>query len=546
MDENLHPNPENVNRTLAEFFSIDQCLACHDEIMDNLESGVHGSEKIDPSKDYEYCLECHSQHYQLRSTDNDPDRFDPSRSISEQCGTCHDPETSLPPFSPEDDKCLTCHRYHDRRDPPLKEKISSLCFQCHANRGTEAQRITGKRISLIDENKFKSTPHAGFDCRSCHMQAVQFGHSSQKQEDCRQCHNRHDAKMAHDTHSLVACQTCHLGGISPVRDPESKVVRWEKAQPTGKPSQLHHMALTDDEASCNRCHFKGNQLGAVSMILPAKSVICMPCHAGTFSVGDFTTISALVIFLAGLIMIASVWFSAALPGKSVTNPLNKAFQMLVSAVRTVFSANIILVLKTLFFDVFLQRRLHRRSVKRWLIHGLIFFPFVFRFAWGLVGLVTSIWLPERSIAWSLLDKNNPTTAFLFDLSGVMILLGIIFAFIRDGAPQANPISGLPPRDRWALGLIGGIVVIGFILEAMRIAMTGWPSGSEYAFLGYALSKFMSGMSDLTDIYGYIWYFHAILTGAFFAYLPFSRLMHIIMAPVVLAMNAASDHNSSKK
>ena len=123
----------------------------------------------------------------------------------------------------------------------------------------------------------------------------------------------------------------------------------------------------------------------------------------------------------------------------------------------------------------------------------------------------------------------------------MILLGIMFAFLRDGAPRAERTPGLPPRDRWALGLIGGIVVIGFILEAMRIAMTGWPSGSEYAFLGYALSKFISGMSDLTDIYGYVWYIHAILTGAFIAYLPFSRLMHIIIAPVVLAINATSDH-----
>jgi nitrate reductase gamma subunit len=29
----------------------------------------------------------------------------------------------------------------------------------------------------------------------------------------------------------------------------------------------------------------------------------------------------------------------------------------------------------------------------------------------------------------------------------------------------------------------------------------------------------------------------VLTGAFVAYLPYSRLIHIIMAPIVLAMNA---------
>jgi nitrate reductase gamma subunit len=44
--------------------------------------------------------------------------------------------------------------------------------------------------------------------------------------------------------------------------------------------------------------------------------------------------------------------------------------------------------------------------------------------------------------------------------------------------------------------------------------------------------------ELTGIYGYVWYLHAILTGAFLVYLPFSRMFHMIMAPVGLAMNAA--------
>jgi nitrate reductase gamma subunit len=49
------------------------------------------------------------------------------------------------------------------------------------------------------------------------------------------------------------------------------------------------------------------------------------------------------------------------------------------------------------------------------------------------------------------------------------------------------------------------------------------------------------MTALVDVYGYVWYIHAVLTGAFMAYFPFSRLMHIIIAPLVLTINAASDH-----
>jgi len=73
---------------------------------------------------------------------------------------------------------------------------------------------------------------------------------------------------------------------------------------------------------------------------------------------------------------------------------------------------------------------------------------------------------------------------------------------------------------------------------MRIAMTGTPAGSQYAFLGYVVSRLFTG-ANLSGIYGYMWYGHAILTGAFVAYLPFSRMFHMIMAPVSLSINAAS-------
>lgn len=101
------------------------------------------------------------------------------------------------------------------------------------------------------------------------------------------------------------------------------------------------------------------------------------------------------------------------------------------------------------------------------------------------------------------------------------------------------MAGLPKPDWVALGLLGGIVIVGFLLEGMRITMTGTPPGSPYAFLGYAVSRLFVGVSSLPNLYGYGWYLHAIMTGALLAYLPFSNLLHIIMAPLVMAMNAVS-------
>jgi nitrate reductase gamma subunit len=541
IDGRLHPDPGNVSKGLADFFSIEQCSACHDEVLDDLDEGVHGSEQVESAAAYENCLECHHPHYQLSLSENGSVQFDGDKPIDTQCGACHDPQKALPDLPATDEECLTCHRDVDRQEPDQRERIFQLCFYCHGNRGTEVQAMTAKAVSRIDETDFKLTPHAGLECTSCHIQAAGFKHNTQSLGDCRECHTRHDAKKAHDVHLSVTCQACHLEGILPIRDPESKTVVWEQTRSEAKTSQIHQMVGLEDEASCRRCHFRGNKLGAVSMILPPKSVLCMPCHAATLSAGDLTTVSALVIFLVGLIMTVSIWLSGSLFGEKTANPFTKVSLLLSNAARAIISGKFFSVIKAAFLDVFLQRRLYRRSAKRWIIHGLIFFPFVLRFVWGVVGLFASLWLPDRSLTWSLLDNNNPATAFLFDLTGSMILLGVIFAFLRERVSRADRPAGLPAHDRWALGLIGGIVGIGFILEAMRIAMTGWPAGSAYAVIGYAISRLFSGVTGLVDVYGYVWYIHAVLTGVFVAYLPFSRLMHIIMAPVVLVINAASDH-----
>jgi len=146
----------------------------------------------------------------------------------------------------------------------------------------------------------------------------------------------------------------------------------------------------------------------------------------------------------------------------------------------------------------------------------------------------------------MLDKNSSLTAFLFDLTGVMIILGVLFAYVRGRKQRSEQIPDLPRQDVVALGLIAAIVVVGFILEGMRIAMTGFPEGSCYAFLGYAIGRLFFNGTSLVNAYGYVWYLHAILTGAFIAYLPFSKLLHIIVSPFVLMGNAVSREHRHKE
>jgi nitrate reductase gamma subunit len=299
--------------------------------------------------------------------------------------------------------------------------------------------------------------------------------------------------------------------------------------------------LGTEEPGCERCHVPGNQVGAASVALPAKSVICMGCHASTLTFfGDTITVLSLLVFIAGFFLTAAVWFGGRVPGVG-DNVFAKLGSILFGAVTTLFSPKGRDIAKGLFYDMLLQRRLYKRSVSRWIIHSLIFLPFVFRFTWGIVTLFLTSWFPEWDLGFAMAHKNNPVTALLFDITGMMILVGIVLAYLRGRSADRVRLEGLPNQDKLALFLIGGIVAVGFVLEGMRIALTAAPDGACWAIFGSMLSGLFTGMDEtLPSFYTYMWYLHALLTGGFLAYLPFSKLMHIIIAPVVLAMNAAED------
>jgi nitrate reductase gamma subunit len=510
--------------------------------------------KVRPGENYRDCLKCHDPHYQIRMTDSPRTGYDPHGPVWDQCGACHESREALPQPTEEDAACMTCHRSFSDEDPEETERLNSLCLHCHGNSGTRAQAVTEEWVPLIDEASHEDTAHADLACTTCHLDAASYTHDVQQPQDCGQCHLPHHEEIAGNAHMSVSCQACHLKSVKAVREAETNCIRWEIERRPGRHSFIHDMVRFDTETACQRCHFAGNTLGAPAMVLPAKSIICMPCHTATFSLGDtvtvwslfFITVVSLVILVGGVVLFFSFGLSGSLPGTAVGNPFLKLFQLLGDGCRAVFSKKSVPIVRALFWDVLLQRRLYRRSRARWFVHALIFYGFVFRFLWGLVGLSGSLWKPEWPVVWDMVNKNHPLTGFLFDLTGVMILVGVGLAFARGWRNRKSRAPGLPQQDRLALGLIAAMVIVGFLLEGMRIALNGYPEGSEYSLVGYGLALLFTQPRGLVEVYGFMWYIHAILTGAFIAYIPFSRLMHIIMAPLILAMNACKEREGRGK
>jgi nitrate reductase gamma subunit len=318
----------------------------------------------------------------------------------------------------------------------------------------------------------------------------------------------------------------------PSKQKDTGLIGWKRQ--ASYPSRLHDMRTADGETVCRRCHHHANSLGAAAMVLPAKSILCLPCHAATFSVSDTITVFALFVFAVGMAGSLSYWFSGCIPGLNSTNPIYKGVWIARELIKNVFSTNFFCIAK----KIVLQFDFYRRSPSRWLIHGMMVWPLGLRFLWGLAALLGSLWAPERDWPWAMLNKNHPAHGVFFDTTGLLIIVAAAVALLRGASGTSAKLAAMPRHDRLASALLGGMVFVGFGLEGLRIAMTGYPDGSAYAFVGDAISRLFFEATDLEDIYGYTWYIHAVLAGAFVAYLPFSRMFHILLAPVLLAMNAA--------
>ncbi len=106
-----------------------------------------------------------------------------------------------------------------------------------------------------------------------------------------------------------------------------------------------------------------------------------------------------------------------------------------------------------------------------------------------------------------------------------------------GRTQKAVTSG---QDYVVLGLVGAILLTGFLVEGMRILLTALPlSAALPSFMGYPISLLLSLFSVRWEVvYPYGWYVHAILTGALVAYLPFSKMFHILVSPLVVLIKAA--------
>jgi cytochrome b subunit of formate dehydrogenase len=435
--------------------------------------------------------------------------------------------------------CWRCHRQPNLNSNEGITASILLCMDCHGRKDVE-KKVDGRPVSLyLDEKEYGKTVHRRIACVECHDGIATSPHRTSVIE-CASCHGYHGEGKAHDPHRSVNCEACHHESKEVIKDPKTgRVVLMTVKE--GAPLKLtsHRLADFKKNKACEKCHFTGNKLGAPIRVLPAKSLICIECHSASISLNDPVSIIAFILFLGGVAITLSLWSKGTL-GAPTYSTQEKISYLAEKIWQVVFSRKILTLLKVFVVDVLLLRGILKESLSRWTIHSFIYLPFFLRFFIGLILLIISKCFPMSPSVAMLLDKNYPPIAFTYDLLGLCVIIGIAGATMRrfQKTFQNRPSGG---QDIIVLALLGAILVTGLLVEGLRILLTAIPpSVALPSFIGYPLS-FLLGLFPFRWewVYPYGWYVHAILTGLFIIYLPFSKMFHIFVSPMVLFINSVT-------
>jgi heterodisulfide reductase subunit C/nitrate reductase gamma subunit len=314
---------------------------------------------------------------------------------------------------------------------------------------------------------------------------------------------------------------------------------------------------------------------------------------------DYLFYTSLTVFLLGLIYKISTWFTKniGILGKTTTTS-----QRLLSAakgfIQVIFSFKILQLLEAFVLDVFLQRRIFKESFVRWLAHMLIFYGFM---------LLLLMHALESVVSEALFSDYYATLNpffFLRDFFGTMVLAGVILAAIRRylSKPQRLRTGGM---DHYAIMIVAVMMLSGIALEGLKITSHSefmrmvdefagiddedeiqalealWVkdygtvspnieapfdedlieagievnesscmdchASTKWAFNGFATAKLIKPMAlwlDEKDGVTLLWYIHIVACFIGLAYLPFSKMFHLIATPLSLMTNRVMDPDKS--
>jgi len=158
-------------------------------------------------------------------------------------------------------------------------------------------------------------------------------------------------------------------------------------------------------------------------------------------------------------------------------------------------------------------------------HGLLF--------WGMVILGVGTCLVILNVLFGLPvfsgEFNRWFMGFTLDAAGVAALAGVLFLLVRRLFPPER-LTCFKANTGFILieAVIIAIIITGFLVEGLRIALNGTDPGS---FVGNWLAPLLTPVGSLASLHRCLWWVHGAMVLALIAYLPYSPLVHLVLAPL---------------
>jgi Fe-S oxidoreductase/nitrate reductase gamma subunit len=126
---------------------------------------------------------------------------------------------------------------------------------------------------------------------------------------------------------------------------------------------------------------------------------------------------------------------------------------------------------------------------------------------------------------------------VLDIFGLILLAGLGMAAYRRYILRPKRLKNevdpsLSMDDAYAIAMLVLIAISGYLVEGLRIAVIK-PTWGNWSPVGQLLASFLSALGDPTDrtLHVIIWSTHALIAFTFIASIPFTKLFHIVSAPV---------------
>ncbi len=187
-------------------------------------------------------------------------------------------------------------------------------------------------------------------------------------------------------------------------------------------------------------------------------------------------------------------------------------------------------IKSFLTTIFFQGKVPRDGYVN-VFHSMIFWGFLTLF------IATELVAIHADTPFKIFTGTKyKVVSFLADIGGLFLLLGIGLAYYRRYVQKKKFLSATKPnQEKFMYGMLIALVVIGYVLEAIRIYVTNMPEGERFwSPIGYTFAAFV-GMLGLPQVvlagtYKTLWFLHMLNTMAFVASLTHSKFFHILMLP----------------